>query len=235
MLSKVMNSTAFILARSRLLYVEIRWGRVCLGYSLHPKTVRVTATKWWVKVSDVVLPGYSGEAKLICVYDGLPFCQRRVELRGLPGGNGREVTEVLDVSWYYLVRDENILILWFLFSRRCQWVQDSSGKFNISPARRTDRTCLFSAWNRVNWCDKVASCLAAPHPYRWGSPINGQVFPSPFPRPVEVLSFDALCGFAAATRSWRMWVEPDGLSRQPNRRLRTLVDVQDVDAMDLWL
>ena len=105
----------------------------------------------------------------------------------------------------------------------------------ISPARRTDRTCLFSAWNRVNWCDKVASCLAAPHPYRWGSPINGQVFPSPFPRPVEVLSFDALCGFAAATRSWRMWVEPDGLSRQPNRRLRTLVDVQDVDAMDLWL
>ena len=88
MLSKVMNSTAFILARSRLLYVEIRWGRVCLGYSLHPWLLRVTATKWWVKVSDVVLPGYSGEAKLICVYDGLPFCQRRVELRGLPGGNG---------------------------------------------------------------------------------------------------------------------------------------------------
>eukprot|EP00435_Cladocopium_sp_Y103_P040550 s2454_g11.t1 len=26
--------------------------------------------------------GYSGEAKFICVYDGLPFCQRRVELRG---------------------------------------------------------------------------------------------------------------------------------------------------------
>ena len=31
------------------------------------------------------LSGYAGEAKLICVFDSFPFCQRRVELRGSPG------------------------------------------------------------------------------------------------------------------------------------------------------
>ena len=108
MLSKVMNSTAFILARSRLLYVEIRWGRVCLGYSLHPKTAchshqvmgqgfrrcparlfgrgQINLRLWWIAV-------LSKKSRA----SGAPWWQwgRPVAFQ--------EVTEILDVSWYYLV------------------------------------------------------------------------------------------------------------------------------------
>ena len=33
--------------------------------------------------------GYAGTAELICAFDGPPFCQRRVELQGLPVSNLR--------------------------------------------------------------------------------------------------------------------------------------------------